>query len=581
MDICGLCSDLNKTALQNVETVQFGAEFIAVSEMTRVFKDLEAMWISNERKNICVDCLQELQSSYLFYKKCMKSKELLVELTGDVQKKEGISCNDDVKVKPFQCCRQRFSTKARLNKHKQLVHGSLVRFACRICAKRFLTKRSVRIHESSHKTVRTSIELFCDQCKRQFIHRGTFIKHKERHEDTVCIYCNRGYPHIDKTKTHIAERHEKNEKRFSCVECKKSFETRKILLRHYRTVHGKTIPVFCGQCEEPFTSREKLKDHLIDCDKKKAQDNDEYWDIEHLIDDDLTTEWLNSEMLSEDYLNVDNGESMVEEFLDDAFEMLTDQSEELKCNHCSTVFTTARDLIMHDITNHDAVKRDVSESKPMLKPCYRCPRCQKEFSKQSHLTIHLAHHHGESTLFCNECGAAYNDIAKLVQHRKEHQMENINSFLTNSQTNADNKSLCTLCDKYFTTNGLKYHLKTHSNVDRAFVCPFCSKKFIANTNLNAHITVRHSETKRHLCSHCDRSFATMDHLKKHTASVHLHIRNYKCDVCDRTFRQKSHLNQHLWQHNGVKQFQCSLCIKAYTSKAPLKNHLLKVHSLHE
>lgn len=161
------------------------------------------------------------------------------------------------------------------------------------------------------------------------------------------------------------------------------------------------------------------------------------------------------------------------------------------------------------------MKRDIPDNKPLTKEnaCYKCPRCSEEFSKQSTLTIHLAHHHKEYVLFCNECGAAYNEIQKLRAHRKEHQMENINSSLTDPQNIRDGKSLCTLCDKYFTTNGLKYHLKTHSNVLRAFICPFCGRKFIANTNLNAHIRIRHSETKQHPCSHCDRRFSTIDHLK--------------------------------------------------------------------
>lgn len=41
MEICNLCSDCSKNAFQNVETIQFGNEFIAISEMTKVFKDLE------------------------------------------------------------------------------------------------------------------------------------------------------------------------------------------------------------------------------------------------------------------------------------------------------------------------------------------------------------------------------------------------------------------------------------------------------------------------------------------------------------------------------------------------------------
>lgn len=284
----------------------------------------------------------------------MKSKELLSETVIDIQNKGTTSIAAiQAKTKPFQCCDQRFSTKTRLNKHKQVVHGSILRFGCRLCPKRFLTKRSVRIHEVSHKRITKSSELFCDQCQRQFIHRGTFVRHKERHEDTVCHYCNRGFAEVTKTKKHIADHHEKNEKRFSCVKCKKIFATRKILLRHFRTVHAKTIPMFCGQCEEPFENRDKLKSHLVDCDKKKSDADDEYWNIEHLInDDDLPSEWLNYEMLSDDYLNVDNGEAMVEEFLDDAFEMLAGRSEELKCHHCSTVFMTARDLNIHDITNH-------------------------------------------------------------------------------------------------------------------------------------------------------------------------------------------------------------------------------------
>lgn len=312
------------------------------------------MWNAREQKNICFDCIQELQSSYLFYKKCLKSKELPNEAVKDSQKRTNTMSREEEKTKPLKCCDQRFPTKYKLNKHKQHAHGDLIRFLCRSCPKRFLTKRSLRIHEVSHRKLRKSSELYCDLCRRQFIHRGTFIKHIERHKDIVCYYCNRGFAEAEITKKHIIDRHEKNEKHFSCVKCKKSFESRKILLRHFRTVHDKPIPIFCGQCDETFDSREKLKNHMVACDKKKSDENDEYWNIEHLIDDDLniTTEWLNYEMLSDDYLNADNGEAMVEEFLDDAFEMLAGRNEDLKCHHCSTVFMTARDLIMHDITNH-------------------------------------------------------------------------------------------------------------------------------------------------------------------------------------------------------------------------------------
>lgn len=295
----------------------------------------------------------------MFYKKCLKSKEL-GQSAKDIQNKTKTMSREEEKTKHFKCCDQRFLTKFKLNKHKQHAHGANFRFPCRSCPKRFLTKRSVRIHEYSHRNVEKSSESYCELCERQFKHRANFLKHKQRHTDVVCYYCNRVFTDKETTKKHIADRHEKNRKNFSCVICKKpfAFGNRKILLRHFRTVHARIIPMFCGQCEEPFDNRDKLKSHLIECNKRKSDENDEYWDIEHLIDDDLnlTTEWLNYEMLSDDYLNVDNGESMVEEFLDDAFEMLVGRSEELKCHLCSTVFKTSRDLIMHDITNHGKYK---------------------------------------------------------------------------------------------------------------------------------------------------------------------------------------------------------------------------------
>lgn len=311
------------------------------------------MWNSKDQKNICADCLSELQSSYLFYKKCLKTEQILSEAITEIRETTAVIVGKPEQIKPFKCCDLRFSKKSMLDKHKHIVHGIVGRFSCQSCSKRFVSKRSLRVHEISHKKVKNSTELHCDLCQRQFTHLGTFIKHKERHADVVCYYCNRGFSDVEITKAHVADRHESNDKRFSCVSCKKTFGTRKILLRHYRTVHGTTIRLFCGQCEKPFNSKDELNNHLPNCDKSKADENDEYWNIEHLnFDDDLTAEWLNYDMLSDDYLNVDNDETMVEEFLDDAFEMLAGQSEELKCHHCSTVFMSARDLIMHDITNH-------------------------------------------------------------------------------------------------------------------------------------------------------------------------------------------------------------------------------------
>lgn len=55
MEVCSLCCDTSKTAYLNVETMQLGTEFIPISDMTKVFKDLEQV--------ISVDHLQIMKCS--------------------------------------------------------------------------------------------------------------------------------------------------------------------------------------------------------------------------------------------------------------------------------------------------------------------------------------------------------------------------------------------------------------------------------------------------------------------------------------------------------------------------------------
>lgn len=41
METCSLCCNNSENAYLNVETIQIGKDFISISEMTSVFKDLE------------------------------------------------------------------------------------------------------------------------------------------------------------------------------------------------------------------------------------------------------------------------------------------------------------------------------------------------------------------------------------------------------------------------------------------------------------------------------------------------------------------------------------------------------------
>jgi KRAB domain-containing zinc finger protein len=117
-------------------------------------------------------------------------------------------------------------------------------------------------------------------------------------------------------------------------------------------------------------------------------------------------------------------------------------------------------------------------------------------------------------------------------------------FKTNQQKNLhvetlkENRELniiCKICkDDFFTTRGLREHLKTvHSTEIK--ICDVRGKKLLRAYSLKKHLIIHDAQLreKRNVfkCELCKKKFDTPINFANHKV-IHSKERPYKCDICD-------------------------------------------------
>ena len=95
-----------------------------------------------------------------------------------------------------------------------------------------------------------------------------------------------------------------------------------------------------------------------------------------------------------------------------------------QCNQCDKAFSIDNDLKVHMYEHFDE------------KPC-QCNQCDKSFSMHSDLKKHMYKHTGEKPYPCNQCDKAFPIHSDLEMHMNEH--------------TGENRLQCNQCDKTFLT----------------------------------------------------------------------------------------------------------------------------------
>lgn len=123
-----------------------------------------------------------------------------------------------------------------------------------------------------------------------------------------------------------------------------------------------------------------------------------------------------------------------------------------------------------------------------------CEHCGHRASKRNLLLYHLYTRHNipppRNCQFpkCDQCEYVALSESLLIKHRNNH---------------SNNKDfVCKVCNASFKSNGaLQGHMQTNLHSDpskKLYDCPFCSKPFVRNINLKAHIRSAHKEAARKL-----------------------------------------------------------------------------------
>lgn len=266
----------------------------------------------------------------------------------------------------------------------------------------------------------------------------------------------------------------------------------------------------------------------------------------------------------------------------------------------------------------------------------KCPHdlCEKSFSNQKDLLIHIDNHHSSDQYICSAvgCGKEFDSKMSLEHHQRYHKtsedaddtnntvqcekcqkvLKNKESLRTHTRDVHGTKRCCTIegCNfKCSTARQLRDHvqrvhlgrmkyrckfpgceIQSNSKVhlghhmakhydDRPFHCKMdgCTSAFVRLSDLKHH--ERYHLPPTFSCSICDKKFHQKSQAKTHEKQVHEKIRPYKCDECDASFSQPKHLENHQNTHSGLKPFICDHdgCDFAAASPDTLRGHKKRHH----
>ncbi|XP_073992494.1 uncharacterized protein [Rhodnius prolixus] len=294
-------------------------------------------------------------------------------------------------------------------------------YECKECGKTYREKSHLATHSRAHINVRN---FCCEVCGQRFKTKANLYFHSQTHSDTpfTCTECNKTFQERRILKRHIRVVHSHKELH-KCNQCEKAFKSATVLSLHY-TLHTGSKPFRCSMCPKTFVYKSTLATHVNQF---------------HQCTTCLPSACRHS-------------------------------SRPWLCPVCGKGFSLKGTLNTH-MRTHDPEKH------------FKCTECPKSFAHKQSYETHMKWHKGEGPQYkCDQCAKSYFNVFALRRHYLKHI----------SQKNF----ICAICSKaYWMKDALKVHMRTHTNV-RPFQCQRCPKAFLHKHTLEGHIIKSHQQEQQ-------------------------------------------------------------------------------------
>ncbi|CAG7815652.1 unnamed protein product, partial [Allacma fusca] len=241
---------------------------------------------------------------------------------------------------------------------------------------------------------------------------------------------------------------------------------------------------------------------------------------------------------------------------------LKNHTGEVACAACNQMFTKESYL------EHECMYEDLTEK------TYICSECQKSFTNEKKLHIHLELIHSKS-FECHSCQKTFHKNDSYESHKCK-RIKLVDKFSKSQQqdsTDETNPALqCEMCDLNFEKSiDLARHLKSHGN----FTCTICNK-VLSNRTYKTHHSICKAvsmfatgATDQLKCPTCFTPFETRDGFRYHVAT---HTHPAMCPMCNLRLTSTTFIKTHV-----CVKFPCDGCLDEFATLIALKKHIASVH----